>query len=509
MVCPGDAPPVAPEIGLTPVLGIMTLSPLAKTSKPRKNLWFERAMAIAATVNLGLVGFDLTYVMWRDFWLRGTLSVFDLVTVTLPLPPITQLYDPIKGIESHRDTTQYLAVVAGLEHNLRQGGLQSAAVQQDLADLRDRSIEMVQTNPFQVANKSGTLEKIKNRMRERIYAQALPTAKKESAKKAFETFWSADYLSQKGAEAELKFFNQEIRPLIATNYFRAIGENGEPTDRFWLIDAPFVTLFGLEFLARTFYLSRRRQSLTWLDAMLWRWYDLLLLIPIWRWLRVIPVVVRLEAAEWVDWSRVRDQATRGFVATIAEDMAEVVVVQVIDRFQESLRQGDITRFIVETANRPYIDLNQRDEIKEIISHLLKTTLRDVMPKIKPDLEAVISNTIEAVLNQSPAYQGLKGVPGLGQLPRQINQRLVADTTATAYSALVAIFDDPAVTELATQLVKNFGKHLTNELKDRESLQELQSLVNDLLEEVKVTYVRRLETTDVEELLEETRQIRRI
>lgn len=466
-------------------------------------------MAIVATVNLGLVGFDLTYVLWRDFWLRGTVSVFDLVKVKIPLPPIAPLYDPVKGIELHRDTTQYLATLDTLERDLPQGGVQSAPVQQELQDLRDRSLEMVQTNPFQAAGKSGTLEKIKNKMRERVYGQASENPKKESAKKAFETFWSADYLNQKGVEPELKFFNAEIRPLIATNYFRSIEESGEPTDRFWLVDAPFVVLFGLEFLARTYYLSRQHQGLNWLDAMLWRWYDVLLLIPAWRWLRVIPVALRLEDAELVNWDRVRTQAVQGLVATIAEEMAEVVVVQVIDRFQASLQRGDITRLIVQTVDRPYVDLNQRDEVKEIISRLLKTTVHDVLPKIKPDLDAVVRNSIEAVLNQSPAYQGLKLIPGLGEVPRQLNERLVAETTSTAYSTLVAVLDDPAVTELAARLVKNFGQNLTNELKQQDSLQELQSLVNDLLEEVKVNYVRRMGSTGVEAILDETRQIRKI
>ena len=339
-------------------------------------------MAIVATVNLGLVGFDLTYVSWRDFWVRGTISVFDLVKVKIPLPPIAPLYDPVKGIEPHRDTTQYLTTIDTLERDLPQGGLQSATVQQDLQELRDRSLDMVQTNPFQAAGKSGTLEKIKNKLRERVYGKVSQNPKKESAKKAFETFWSADYLTQKGVEAELKFFNTEIRPLMATNYFRSIEENGEPTDRFWLIDTPFVVLFGLEFLARTYYLSRRHPGLNWLDAMLWRWYDGFLLIPLWRWWRVIPVALRLEDAELVNWNRVRTQATHGLVATIAEEVAEVVVVQVIDRLQISLQRGDITRFIVQATDRPYVDLNQRDEIKEIISRLLKTTVRDVLPKIK-------------------------------------------------------------------------------------------------------------------------------
>ncbi len=449
-------------------------------------------MAIVATANLGLVAFDLTYVQWRDFWFRR-------------VPIVTQRYDPIKGIEPHRDTTQYLQAVDALKQELQQGGLQNPQVAQRLRELRDLSTEMIETNPFAVANKSGALEKIKNRMREQIFGQR----RNESARQAFNQFWSADYLQQKGVDNQLQFFDREIRPLMTVNYYRTIGENGELTDRFWQLDLPFVALFGLEFLARTFYLSRRHKSLSWFDAMLWRWYDVFLLLPFWRLLRVIPVAMRLEQAGFVSWERVREQASQGLISNISEELAEVVVVQVIDRVQTSIERGELARWITQTASRPYVDLNQRDEIQELVSHVMKLTVYKVLPKIKPDLEALLRHNVEAILNQSPAYQGLKAMPVIGDLPRQLNERLVADITEGAYSAIVAALEDKAGTELINKLVKNFGQALTSEMGDQRSLQEVQSLINDLLEEVKVNYVRRWASEDVEGVLEEARQIRQI
>ncbi|MFM6134749.1 MAG: hypothetical protein ACKPCP_11385, partial [Sphaerospermopsis kisseleviana] len=189
--------------------------------KPRKqaNLWLEKLMAIAASVNLGLVLFDLSYVPWRDFYFRQ-------------LPQITQIYDPIKGIEPHRDTKNYLETVAALEAQVSQTGLNSPQVKTKLAEISRLSNEMIDSNPFAGAGKSGTLEKIKNRMREHIG--------QESAKRAFATFWSVEYLSKRGWIQEINFFNQQIRPGIASNYYRQIGENGEFIDDFWLIDLPFV-----------------------------------------------------------------------------------------------------------------------------------------------------------------------------------------------------------------------------------------------------------------------------
>ncbi len=449
-------------------------------------------MALLALANLGLVAFDLAYVPWRDFWFRN-------------FPSLTRVYDRVKGIEPHRDTEAYLDTVNVLQRELQQTGLQSPQVQARLRELRDRSAEIVDSNPFAVANKSGTLEKIKNRMREHIFQQR----RRESAKQAFATFWSTENLTQRGVDRELQFFDREIRPLIAVNYYRTIGENGEDTDWFWAIDAPFVAIFGLEFIARTFYLSRRFKSLNWFDAVLWRWYDLFLLLPVFRWLRVIPVTIRFDQAGMISLDRVRNQASQGFVANISEDMAEVVVIQVIDRVQAAIDRGEISRWLAQSINRPYIDLNQRDEIQELATHFVKTTVYSVLPKIKPELEAVLRHSIDKILSQSPAYQGLKAIPIVGDVPRQMNERLVADVTSGVYDAIVLALEDKAGAELIRKLVKSFGRNLTVELQQQRSLQELQTLATDLLEEIKVNYVKRLSEEDVEGILEETRQIRKL
>ncbi|MHC5831695.1 MAG: hypothetical protein ACYT04_90940, partial [Nostoc sp.] len=103
------------------------------------------------------------------------------------------------GIEAHRDTKSYLEKVDALEEQVNQTGLQSPQVNSRLEEIRRLSSEMIDSNPFAGVNKSGTLEKIKNRMRDRIG--------KESAKQSFATFWSQTYLTQNGWDQENNFFN--------------------------------------------------------------------------------------------------------------------------------------------------------------------------------------------------------------------------------------------------------------------------------------------------------------
>jgi hypothetical protein len=491
-----------------------SLQKLTKTkSQARRTLWFERVMASLALVNLLLVLFDLSYIPLRNFWLQGKIQVlgftvgqvrFPGFTLEIPLPPISKWYDPVKAIEPHRDTGQYLKRVDDLESQMLATGVQSPQVEVILQDLRLRSDEMIETNPFQLANKTGTLERIKNRIRQQV------PNKENSSKEALRRFWSQDYLGTKPPEQGLGFFNREIRPLIETNYFRPIGESGEFVDHFWLIDIWFVIPFALEFLARTWFISRRRTGVSWRDAMLWRWYDIFLLLPVFRWLRIIPVTIRLHQAELIDLERIQKQISQGFVATIAEDLTEVVVIRVINQIQSSIRGGDIARWLSQRDVRPYIDINNTDEVAAIATITMQLMVYQVLPKIRPDIEALLQHNLEKIFNQSPAYQGLQQVPGLGELPHQLTERLVKEITQAVYDGLnSALEEDPVGEQLFKRLVEHLSEAIGSEIQGKQTLQKIQSLLTDLLEEVKINYVERLSEEDFEALLDQTRAIRQI
>ncbi len=471
-----------------------------KKSTTRRNLWFERLIALLASANLGLVLFDLSYTPWRNFWLQGNIHLLNF-TVKIPLPPITKWYDPIKGIEPNRETQKYLDTVNALEEQVAQTGLQSPQVENLLAQLRLLSSETIDTDPFRIANKSGTLEKIKNRMRDRIGL--------DSARQSFNTFWTQDHLSKYGWQKEQIFFNTKIRPLIEINYYRPIGENGEFVDYFWIIDLPFVILFGLEFLGRTWFISRRHVAISWLDAMLWRWYDIFLLIPFWRWLRVIPVTIRLNQAEFVDLERIQTQVTQGFVATFAEEITEVVVVRVIKQVQGSIERGEVTRWLFQSEKRTYIDLNNINEVEAIADIIIKLVVYRVLPKIQPDLSAILRHNIESILKNLPAYKNIQSIPFLAEIPNQLTEKLVTEISQAAYEAITSALEDPVGSKLSAQLVQHFGEAIASEVQNQQTLEKIQSLLLDMLEEIKINYVERLSQEDIEQIMEETRQIHQL
>jgi hypothetical protein len=457
------------------------------SSRTRSGNRFSRVlvkvMALVAVADLGLVLFDYTYISLRDVYLSR-------------LPWVVQQYDRIKGIEPYRDTQQYLKAV----ESLKQVGPQpSAQRDQILAELRDRSLEMIVENPFEAANKSGTLEKIKNRMRAHQ-----PNAD-DSAKQAFQDFWSAERLTPQNWASELAFFDQRISPLIASNYYRPIAENNLPIDYFWRIDLIFISIFAIELLLRTLYLSRRN-DMTWRDAVLWRWYDLLLLLPFWRLLRIIPVAVRLHQARLVDLSRAQILINRFLAENIAAEVTELAIIQGITAAQTSIEQGAIREWL-SVAAQPSVEINEVNEVSALIDQVLTLTVRRVLPTIQPDLERLLRHAIAEALESLPLYRDIQKLPGIGQLPTAIAHQVIHQVTQATYSGLNQTLSDQEGRLLFDHLAQQFTRSLRAELQDQQTLSTLQSLLSDFLEETKLTIVKRLETEDIDQTIVQAQGLR--
>ncbi len=459
----------------------------AKLTKQR-NLWFERLMAMIATVNLGLVFFNLSYLSNRDFYLKY-------------FPKIPQVYDQLKGIEPHRETEDYLATVETLKKQVSQTGLQSPQVEQKLEELRRLSTEMIDSNPFAIAGKSGKLAKIKNQM-------LAHTRQKSSAKLSFNIFWSQAYLSQKGWKPEISFFDKKIAPLIASNYYRHIGENDKFIDNFWIIDLPFVILFGIELLARSFYIKSHHRGFSWSNAIFWRWYDLFLLLPFSQWLRIIPVCIRLDQSQLLNLQPVRQQIHLGIVVNFAEELTEIIVVRVINQIQGLIQRGELVQRLLQKDNNfSYKDINNINEVEAITNLLVQTTIYQVLPKVQPEIVAILRHNIESVLNQTPIYRNLQIFPLVEQMQTQLSEQLAIQITTNLYNTLVAATLDPVAAKLTNQLVQSFSAALRTEIQEKQVLSEIQNLLLDFLEEVKINYVHNMSSEDIVQTVEQTKQLR--
>ncbi len=427
-------------------------------------------MAIIASIGFLVAIFDLTYIPWRGFYFKN-------------IPQVTQFYDPYKGIEPHRETERYLNAVEQLRSVVKSNGLESAEAQSWLQQLDTLSVSLIQNNPFQTAGKTGNLEKIKNEVRDRVGNQ--------SAKGAFATFWSQPYLIKAGWDREINFYDRKIKPLIVTNYYRGIDESGDYIDRFWEIDIVFIAIFAGELIGRNFYIRRHNRQVSWQQAIIWRWYDLILLLPVVRYFRIIPVIVRWQQAQFIDLELVRVEVNRLLVGQMINDLTDAVVIQVLQKIQSAVKQGQILKLAGGYLNGPHIDLNNINEIEEIVELILEVVVYRVIPKIQPDLEAIFRHLFHQALLESPAYRNLQLLPGIGELPAQAIDRIVKEVSVSIYTALTKVMADPDRGKLGQRLVASLTQALGDEMQRGQTIIKIESLLYDLLEEIKVTYTNKL------------------
>ena len=449
----------------------------------KPTLW-PKIIALVAVINLLLVFLNLSYLPLRDIYLRY-------------LPLLVRVYDPVKGVEPHPETEAYLDTVQELKQNLAQEGLQAGSTQKSLISLQQQSTILIAENPFLAANKLGTFAKLKRRMQYQTQTS--------SAQKAFSQFWTSEYLSQVQPTVALDFFEAKIAPLLKTNYYRQIDENGLYVDKFWRIDLIFVIFFGAEYLARTFWIARNRDDLDWGDALLRYWYDALMLLPTWRWLRTIPVTVRLHKSNLLNMERVLAQITHEPAAYLSNRASMFLIIQLLNQSQEAIEDGSAAKLLLESS--PGITVGEEDKINAIIDRLIRLTIYKVLPEVKPDIEALLRHSLGGALRESDVYQTIKGIPGLTDLPKDVIEQLADYLAQATYDVLVSSYTDREGKVIFDHLTDNFTQHLRQQLQNQTTQTEIQSLLSDLLEEWKLNYIKGSSQSDPEETLAEANKIR--
>lgn len=448
-------------------------------------LWLKRWIAFLTVLNLVLVFLDLTYLKARSFYLQI-------------VPGFVQIYDPIKGIYPHPETQRYLEQVATLEALAVQTEIRSSEVEASLAELRLYSQLLIQDDPFSEIN-SDILETIQQNLQSHTGAT--------SPFVAFDRFWSQNYLAQNWQPA-IEFWHEQIQPLMAANYYRRVNRLGYPIDYFWLIDLPFMLVFALDFVIRVQAIHQSSQ-LTWLQSALRRWYDWFLFIPAWRWLRLIPVTIHLHKVGWLNLEPIQAEARRDFAIGFAKELTQLAGIQAIDQIQAAIRRGDVMRWLLyPELRRDYVQVNETNEIKAIATRIIDLIIYQVLPQIQPDLKILIDYNLQYLFEQLPGYRQLRSVPGAKNLPGQMAERLTNHLSDRAYQSLVQIWNDPEIGKMTTQLIEDFRNALAAELQKKQNTQEIENLLLDMLEEIKINYVKGIKEAGIEKIVDEAEQIYR-
>jgi len=450
---------------------------------------WDRFVAVWASVNLLWVGFDLTYVPLRTFWLQRTLYPFPSLPLALPLtllPSITPYYDPIKGIEPHRQTQAYLAAFRQLDQQLLLDPTAPAA-----QDLRRRQLaltnQIFDENPFLVSGQSGSLETVKNRLRQRA---GLDSAKLSNAR-----LLSGDWLERHPWQGERRFWQQHVLPLIETCYWRSIDENGHPSDHFWWYDLVlFQGVFVLDIGLRVLRLRRRLPGLGWRDALLRRWIDLPLLLPIWRWSRLLPVVERLSGAGLINIEPLRAVISRAVVSLLALELFEVLALQLVDGTQSLIRSPQWPRWIRNLRSHQRANLADGGDLVELVRLWGPMVLGQVAPRLSPELQAVLSHALQ---------QSFRGGAMGAQLSSQLSAAVVDSLLDLSRNTGKRLSQpDNRQVELLLRFADRFLDELGGALEAGSTLERSQQLLCSLLQDLKLTYLAQVNRAGIDALMDE-------
>ena len=458
-------------------------------------LWqhWDRGVALWAGVNLALVLFDITYIPLRTFWLQRNLTPLPQVPLVVPLtvlPDITPLYDPVKGIEPHRETEAYLEAFRRLDQALLSDSPTAAT-----ATLRRRQVElteaMINENPFAASGNSGTLEKIKNRLRQR--------AGEESAKQAAQRLLSDAWLKQHNWEQERRFWQQQVLPLVATSYWRSIDENGRPSDHFWRLDLLlFQSVFALDILLRMLRLRRRFPGLSWRDALLRRWIDLPLLLPFWRWMRVVPVVERLSQCGLINVEPLRAAVSRAVVSLLALELFEVLALQLVDGTQSLIRSPQWPSRIRSLRSHQSVSGVDDQQLLDLIRLWGPMLLGKVTPRLAPELQSLLGHALQ---------QQLREVPGGAIVPVAVSRQLAGGVVESLLdlsrgTAERLARNDDRQSELIQKAIDRFWEELAVALEQPGTLERSQDLLCALLQQLKLNYLAQMNRAGIDALMDE-------
>lgn len=125
-------------------------------------------------------------------------------------------------------------------------------------------------------------------------------------------------------------------------------------------------------------------------------------------------------------------------------------------------------------------VDENNEVNAIATRVINVSVYDVFPQVQADIENLIHHSIHSSIARLPAYQQLKHIPGLNNLPDQLSENLAKSISALAYDNLTNMMEDPVATEITSRLGRNFRDALERELFSDRNIREIKSLAIDFL-----------------------------
>ncbi|HHQ48286.1 MAG TPA: hypothetical protein ENK19_05320 [Acidobacteria bacterium] len=432
----------------------------------RREKWrlaWDLFMVWVALINLWMILFDLTYL-----WLRPIYFHY--------VPVITRIYDPVKGIEPHPLTEQFLETIDATRQLLL-GKPAPRELERQVQKLRELSFRIVEENPFQRSGRKGTYEVLLEATARQAGTTADALRNPRQLEHAVQVLWPDD----PGAlRYRLDHLDPSILRSLKSNYYRTRDRWGRPTDRFWMLDLPFLLVFWLEFLVRWALALRRRTYARWFFFPIFNWYDVLGLLPSdyfrpFRLLRLVSVYMRLRRSELSNIGKDYFSRTVAYFSNIlTEEVSDRVALRILSELEEEIQDGthvhivratveprrpDIERVIVDEIVAVVTDGETMARLRELLHLNLENAVKDserlrtvpipnavLQPLITVVGEIVVDASVESMVSTLASEDGKLAL-----------QEIVG-------SVLGEVFYGPAVTEIE-RLAKGITLEVISHMKD--------------------------------------------
>ncbi|GIW21036.1 MAG: hypothetical protein KatS3mg068_0043 [Candidatus Sericytochromatia bacterium] len=399
-------------------------------------LFFDLFMISLAILNILLVLFDFTYFYFRDFYFHN-------------LNFITKIYDPIKGVEKHRDTEKIILLAETFFSNIE--NTKNEKLKNELVNI---CLEMIEKDFFSRANKSGSLEVIKNKIRK--------YENEESSKKAFKKFWNNTSIIN--FEKNKKFFFKEIYPILQTNYWRGYDERGKYIDYFYYIDSIFVLIFILEFIFQWILAIKRNGNDEKILYPLYHWYDILGLIPlkefrILRLFRILSVYIRLVNTNIII---IKDNPIYKRISKIkriiTEEISDQVSINILTDIQEKTKLGANRDLIAQTIKA------HKEEIKHVLKENIVKLEKRIIQENHSKIVSFISNIILDSIENNSQYKKIEKIPYINQKIKEVIN----------YSSIKNYIDE---------ILKNSSNSFNKLITSKEGDDLLNNIIDDFIDEI--------------------------
>ncbi|MEB3330629.1 MAG: hypothetical protein VKQ33_15495 [Candidatus Sericytochromatia bacterium] len=306
------------------------------------------------------------------------------------------------------------------------------------------------------------------------------------ADRRLDGFWSAENLTPERLDGEMAWFEAEVVPLLARNYWQTYRENGEPANFFWLIDCLFLPIFLAEFVARGVLGVRRGVYPNFTLFFAARWYDVIYALPLVMYalpsamqgplhvVRIISVSARMERLGLINPVAI----LRPYLARPLDAVADLVNIKLLTSYQDGVREFSLEKALNTLTPR------QRRELEALIEANLTMVVEQVLPDVRPTLEALVTRTAHQALEQAPAYAQLRELPLLGDWPELVLRRAVAESVAQVQATMLRAVNDPSNVALTRDLVTTMANSLLRHMATLGTEAQVKAMVVDVLEEQK-------------------------